>query len=57
MVPFYDVCLVQPPPPQGLIYFEAKVLCISLSTWFHYGAISKVSRFDAPSESQVVIRV
>ena len=45
------------PSPQSLIDFEAKVLGTSLSVWFHYEAITKGSRFDAPSECQVVVRV
>jgi len=51
----YAFC--RPLPRRAWSILEAKVLCISLSAWFHYEAISKGSRFDAPSECQVVIRI
>ena len=57
VVPFYDVGFLKALSSQSLVHVEAKILSIALSVWFHYKAVSKGGRFDAPPKCQAVVRV
>jgi len=57
MVPFDKVCFMETLDPQGLVYFGAEVVGVSLSVWFYYEAVAKGGRLDVPSKRQAVILI